>query len=513
MLITESWLRANHGKRRDKVLERADRDGLSVRVSLRGKVVFQIRYRYDGSQDTKRLDLGSYPRMSLKEARVENDRLRAQLEQGHDPKIVRLVEKKSIAEAPTLEALFRTWYDRYCGKQKVGHREILRSFELHLLPAIGSLPAAEVTLHHWLEVLEEQAEERPAICERLLTNGKQMLKWCVKRKLLTSNVLVDIYAKEDFQVDKTEEETRSLSDEEVRYVWKALQRSRMAPKNRVFLKLCLFFGCRNGEMRKSKKSHFDLVNMVWTVPPENHKLGKKTGKSILRPIIPEAVPLIHEAFALSSGTEYVFTNVGTDEPMGKGAPLQLPYNVMQWLRRHEKYEMEHWSVHVLRKTARTNFSTLTELAHIAELMLGHKLPKPWRLYDGHKYLAEQAVVYAAWWRRLQSITGAVDLTDSHRRRSSSDVFVPSHASPISQHPLLTTGSGSLDCESTVSGTGLHAASSTGTPCGSNSGSERTDPLSPDTPEAGCPRAKRRLARAKSLRKGPEAAGEMRGSIS
>jgi hypothetical protein len=59
--------------------------------------------------------------------------------------------------------------------------------------------------------------------------------------------------------------------------------------------------------------------------------------------------------------------------MGKSAPLALPYNIMQWLRRHEEYEMKHWSIHDLRKTARTNFSTLTE-PHIAEIMLGHKLP-------------------------------------------------------------------------------------------------------------------------------------------
>lgn len=60
-----------------------------------------------------------------------------------------------------------------------------------------------------------------------------MLKWCVKRKLLPTNVLVDIYAKEDFRVDDEEEETRALSDEEVRYFWFAVEQSRMALKNKL----------------------------------------------------------------------------------------------------------------------------------------------------------------------------------------------------------------------------------------------------------------------------------------
>lgn len=169
---------------------------------------------------------------------------------------------------------------------------------------------------------------------------------------------------------------RSLSDEEIRLVWLAINESRMAAKNKLYLKLCLVLACRNGELRLSKKEHFDLNEMVWTVPPENHKLGKSSNKPLLRPIIPAVKVLIEEAIDLSGKGDYLFNNSGTNEPMGQSAPLQLPYNIMQWLRRHKDYEMKHWSVHDLRKTARTNLSSLTE-PHIAEIMLGHRLPGSW----------------------------------------------------------------------------------------------------------------------------------------
>jgi Phage integrase family. len=106
---------------------------------------------------------------------------------------------------------------------------------------------------------------------------------------------------------------------------------------------------------------------------------------------------------LSNGSHYLFTNTGSDEPMGTSAPLALPYNVMQWLRRHEKFEMEHWSIHDLRRTARTNFSTLTA-PHIAEIMLGHRLPGAWQVYEHHDYLQEQAEAYTAWFRKLETLT-------------------------------------------------------------------------------------------------------------
>ncbi|MGH8241396.1 MAG: tyrosine-type recombinase/integrase, partial [Steroidobacteraceae bacterium] len=45
MTISDAWLKANHGKSRQKRDEKADRDGLGVRVSPRGKIVFQLRFR------------------------------------------------------------------------------------------------------------------------------------------------------------------------------------------------------------------------------------------------------------------------------------------------------------------------------------------------------------------------------------------------------------------------------------------------------------------------------------
>lgn len=402
MALTDTWLKANNGKERNALEERSDRDGLGVRITPNGKITYQLRYRYVGS--AKRLDLGTYPLLPLKDARAEAQRLRAQLEQGHDPKIVRLLEKQAILEADSIEQLFRQWHQAYCVKNKEGHHDILRSFEIHVFPRIGMLPAERVTLHEWLDLLEEHAGIRPGIAERILINAKQMYKWAVKRRLVPANPLADISARNDLQVKKVPG-SRSLSAEEIVRVWRAIERSRMATKNKLFLKLCLLFGCRNGELRQSEKEHYDFEKKVWIVPAANHKIGKTTGKPLLRPIIPEAEALLREAFALSGRGKYVFTNTGSLEPMGTSAPLALPYNIMQWLRRHEKYEMEHWSVHDLRKTARTNFSTLTE-PHIAEIMLGHRLPGAWQVYDHYDYLPEQAKALAAWAARLKTLVNA-----------------------------------------------------------------------------------------------------------
>lgn len=75
MALTDTWLKANHGKERAALEERSDRDGLGVRITPNGKITYQLRYRYDGA--AKRLDLGTYPLLPLKQARGEAQRLKA----------------------------------------------------------------------------------------------------------------------------------------------------------------------------------------------------------------------------------------------------------------------------------------------------------------------------------------------------------------------------------------------------------------------------------------------------
>ncbi len=91
MSLSDSWLRANNGRDREGVLEKADQDGLSVRISAKGKIKFQIRFRFAGKN--QRCDIGTYPLMGLADARREAQRFRAELEQGKDPRIVKELER------------------------------------------------------------------------------------------------------------------------------------------------------------------------------------------------------------------------------------------------------------------------------------------------------------------------------------------------------------------------------------------------------------------------------------
>jgi len=395
MPLSDSWLKANNNKDHPAAFEQADRDGLSVRVSQKGKIKFQIRFRYGGKQ--QRCDIGTYPLMGLADARKEAQRYRAELDQGKDPRVLRKVERKAILYAGTFEEMFRQWFATKA--DMVSAPEILRTFELHVFPSYGPLPAKVISLHVWLDLLERHAKTRPHIAQRILTNIRLMYRWAVKRQLVEHNPVADIVGASDLNI-KPNTDHRCLSDEEIALFYKALSNSQIWPKNRLLMELCLFYGCRVSELRLAERGHFDFKAMVWTVPAENHKMGHVMKRPIRRPIIPEIVPLIKQLMETSTG-RFLFPHRNEDRPVSNRAHIKIPGQLITILQ-NQGHQMASWSTHDLRKTARTNWSSLTSL-NVAEVMLGHKLPGVQGVYDHYDYLPEQAAAYKAWWDRLQQI--------------------------------------------------------------------------------------------------------------
>src|SRR5690606_3335007 len=103
MALSDSWLKSNNGKPREKVEVVTDRDALSVRISPKGKIVFQYRYRFNGK--AKRLDIGTYPHIGLKEARTLVHKYKSELDQGKDPMQLKLKAESDYLRQPTVQEI------------------------------------------------------------------------------------------------------------------------------------------------------------------------------------------------------------------------------------------------------------------------------------------------------------------------------------------------------------------------------------------------------------------------
>ncbi|MEQ1963971.1 site-specific integrase [Xenorhabdus khoisanae] len=403
MAITDSWLRSTNGKLQEKMTTKTDRDGLSVRITPKGKIIFQFRYRWNGKGD--RIDIGTYPATGLKEARYSVTFYRGELEQHRNPKIVKRIHKESALSAVTVEDLIRDWWKTTMQGAKVKADEILRTFEIYVFPKIGELPHDEVTLHVWLSLIEDISKRVPSMGDRILTYSKKAHKWAVRRGITSITPLSDValgdLSGNDIRNDLDDDiDGRILSEEELVILFQLINCPKYNPRNALIIKLSLLFGCRIGELLKAKFNDFDYEKDIWTVPPKNHKTGRRTKKSIVRPIIPVAKELIEQAKILSNGGEYLFATLN-GEPFAQGSHK---YIITRLNKKMSTYlpNYKHWSIHDLRRTMRTGVSELTP-PHVAEIMVGHKLPGIWQVYDKHTYLNEQREAYERWWDKLTRI--------------------------------------------------------------------------------------------------------------
>ncbi|WP_334469459.1 tyrosine-type recombinase/integrase [Arsenophonus sp. PmNCSU2021_1] len=396
MAVSDSWLRAVNGKPQTKIVTKSDREGLSVRVTPKGKVIFQYRYRWQGKGD--RIDIGTYPAISLKDARDSALFYRGELEQHRNPKVIKRTRKQKSVEAHTVEAVIRDWWEKSLKNAQVKAGEILHSFELYVFPKIGNLPHDETHLHVWLSLIEEVVKAKPAIGARILLYTKKAHRWGIRRGMICLNPLIDVTA-QDLGV-KTQQGERVLSEDELRVLFALIDATNYNPRNALIIKLALLFGCRIGELLKAKITDFDFAKRIWTVPPENHKTGRKSKKPIIRPIIPAAEELIKTAKKLSHGSDYLFI-VSEGKPLCVSGHISFISNLNKKMAlKFENYT--HWSIHDLRKTMRTGVAELTQ-PHVAEIMLGHKLPGVWQVYDKHTYLEEQREAYERWWNKVNQI--------------------------------------------------------------------------------------------------------------
>ncbi|PHM53718.1 site-specific integrase [Xenorhabdus hominickii] len=167
------------------------------------------------------------------------------------------------------------------------------------------------------------------------------------------------------------------------------------------VKLCLLFGCRVGELLKAKVNDFDYEKNIWIVPPANHKTGRSSKKPIVRPIIPAAKELIEQVKRLNYGSEYLFVTF-EKKPFSKSGHTKLIERLNKEMSKYFDDSYTFWSIHDLRRTMRTGVSELTP-PHVAEIMIGHKLPGIWQVYDKHTYLNEQREAYELWWNKVTKI--------------------------------------------------------------------------------------------------------------
>ena len=111
-----------------------------------GGLWWRLKYRVAGKE--KLISLGSYPDVSLKEARTRRDEARTLIADKRDPSAERKAEnrEKAMRDANSFLAVALEWFDKQAKTWDAKHADdVRRRLERNLFPDLGERPIAEIT--------------------------------------------------------------------------------------------------------------------------------------------------------------------------------------------------------------------------------------------------------------------------------------------------------------------------------------------------------------------------------
>jgi len=385
MPLNDTKLRKIDGKPYDGPVELPDGEGLSARISPKGMITFQLRYRIAGK--LKRMKIGRYGAISLKEARDAADEYRKLIAEGKDPAVHKKMQLDDASSAPSVTDLVTEWLESTAAKKLVHHAYWDRALHRHVTPYVGKMIAEEMKISHWDPVFKRVSDnDAPVMAGGILVKMKQILNYALRRNRISKNVLMTLSVPDVGEAPKARK--RNFDDHEIGLYWQSVDRTRMAQQNKLFMKLVLLTGCRGVELRLALKRDFDFERKVWNIPEEN----SKTGVAFKRGLSALSITLLQQAFSIYPNFKIAFPPAAKreDRPMATSSLVSMAAQI------GEVMGICDWSTHDHRRTCKTKMAELGVMPHVSEKILGHKLSGMLAVYDQHDYIKEQIEAAELW---------------------------------------------------------------------------------------------------------------------
>ena len=293
----------DNAKARDKDYVLSDGEGLQLRIRTNGSRLWNFNYIHPQTKKRLNMGLGSYPSLSLANARKLAVSARELVAQDIDPKEHRNEQKHQIQviHEHTFFNIASEWIERKKDDITVDYaQDVWRSLELHVFPIIRTTPVSQITAPMIIELLRPiEAKGSLETVKRLTQRLNEIMTYSVNCGLIHANPLAGIKAA--FKKPK-KENMASLKPSELPELMMAVANASIKRTTRCLIEWQLHTMTRPSEASGTRWEEIDLEKKVWTIPPERMKKRKEHRI----PLTEQALSLLEVMKPISEHREFVF---------------------------------------------------------------------------------------------------------------------------------------------------------------------------------------------------------------
>ena len=388
-MLTDAIIR--NTKPKDKPFKLTDGAGLYLLINPTGSRLWRLRYHIGGLE--KKLSIGPYPEVSLKEAREKAVEAKKAIRTGIDPSQAKKAQKASASGADSFETIAREWFEKFSTGWAPGHAErVIRLLERDVFPWIGNRPIKVISAPELLSVLR-RVESRGAVdtAHRCRQTAGAVFRYAIATGRAERDPVPDLrgaipLAREGHMASITDPKAvggllRGIDD----YQGGLIVRSALRLAPYVFV--------RPGELRRAEWKEIDFERGEWVIPAEKMKMREPH----IVPLSLQALEILREIQPFTGGSAYVFPS-----PTSMTRPIS-DMALLTALRRMG-ISKEEMTIHGFRSTASTLLNAQGWSADVIERQLAHvERNKVRAAYNRHDYLPERRKMMQAWANYLDEL--------------------------------------------------------------------------------------------------------------
>ncbi len=389
-------------KKRITIFDKAT-TGLCLVVSPRGRKTFTLvgRAPAQNGKPGKQIwkEVGNPPEMTVDDARAKAREGLLRIKAGEEP----FPEAVEEAKPESFNDVAHNFLKRHVKKEGQGEpalrstKEIERQIDVFFRPKWGEFPFADIKRSHIAKVMRDIADERgPVMADRALANLSKLFKlqaefmdddWQVPTVGIVRKIKASARAR-----------TRVLADDEgdgdLRLLWGA---TGGAGTFGAFVRTLLLTARRRAKVAAMKWVELS-EDGTWAIPAEP---GEKGNADRLK--LPVLALEIIKAQPRIEGNPYVFAARAKGHLAGFG-PLKAKLDAAIRIA-NDGIDIKPWTLHDLRRTAKSLMVRAGVRPDISERVLGHAMPGVEGIYDRHDYFDEKGRALVALARIILPILG------------------------------------------------------------------------------------------------------------